>query len=65
MKRNVGTIDRIIRFFVGVVALVGSFIVGSLAWQILLWVVAAVAFISSAFAFSLPYMLFHISAKKK
>lgn len=65
MKRNVGTVDRIIRFIVGVVALVVSFLVGSLTWQIVLWVVAGVMFISSAFAFALPYMLFHISTKKK
>ena len=65
MKSNVGTADRIIRFIVGVVALVVSFLVGSLAWQIVLWVVAAVAFISSALAFSLPYVPFHFSTKRK
>jgi type IV secretory pathway TrbD component len=65
MKRNMGTADRIIRFFVGVAALVASFLVGSLAWQIVLWIVAAIMFVTSAYGICPIYMLFKISTANK
>jgi len=65
MKRNMGMADRVIRFLIGVVALVVSFLVGSLALQIVLWVVAALMFVTSSVGVCPAYMPFHISTKKK
>ncbi|RJO60464.1 MAG: DUF2892 domain-containing protein [Dehalococcoidia bacterium] len=65
MKRNMGTADRVIRFIIGVVALVISFLVSSLALQIVLWVVAALLFVTSSLGVCPAYTLFHISTKKK
>ncbi len=65
MKQNVGTTDRVIRFILGVIALVFSFLVGSLAWQIVLWAVAALMFVTASAGVCPAYMLFHISTRKK
>jgi len=64
MKQNLGKNDRIIRVLLGIAALVGSFYVTTLVWQIVLWVVAAIMLITSAFGFCGIYALFHISTKK-
>lgn len=64
MKKNMGTTDRVIRAIVGIVALVGSFLVPSLAWQLALWVVSALMLITSAMGVCPAYMPFHISTKK-
>jgi hypothetical protein len=42
-----------------------SFLVGSLAWQIALWVVAALLFVVSSLGVCPAYIPFHISTKKK
>jgi len=60
-----GTADRVIRIILGVVALVISILVSSLAWQIVLWAVAALLFVTSSFGVCPAYMPFHISTKKK
>ncbi len=65
MKRNMGTADRVIRFIVGVIALVVSFLVGSLALQIVLWGVAALLFVTSSLGVCPAYIPFHISTEKK
>ena len=65
MKRNMGTADRVIRFIIGVIALVVSFLVGSLAWQIVLWAVAALMFVTSSVGICPAYVPFHISTNKK
>lgn len=65
MKCNMGTADRTIRSLIGLVALVVSFLVGSLAWQIALWVVAGLMFITSAFGICPAYMPFRWSTRKK
>ena len=59
-----GTTDRVIRAIVGIAALVVSFLVPSLAWQIVLWVVSALMLITSAIGVCPAYMPFHISTKK-
>ncbi len=64
MKKNMGTTDRVIRAIVGIAALVVSFLVPSLAWQIVLWVVSALMLITSAIGVCPAYMPFHISTKK-
>ena len=64
MKKNLGTTDRVIRAIVGIAALVVSFLVPSLAWQIVLWVVSALMLITSAIGVCPAYMPFHISTKK-
>ncbi len=63
MKRNMGTTDRV-RAIIGIAALVVSFLVPSLAWQIVLWVVSALMLITSAIGVCPAYMPFHISTKK-
>ncbi len=65
MKCNMGTADRVIRIIIGVVALVVSFLVNSLALQIALWLVAALLFVTSSFGVCPVYIPFHISTKKK
>jgi hypothetical protein len=64
VKKNMGTTDRVIRAIIGIAALVVSFLVPSLAWQIVLWVVSALMLITSAFGVCPAYMPFHISTKK-
>ncbi len=64
MKKNMGTTDRVIRAIVGIAALVVSFLVPSLAWQIVLWVVSALMLITSTIGVCPAYMPFHISTKK-
>ena len=64
MKKNMGTTDRVIRAIVGIAALVVSFLVPSLAWQIVLWVVSALMLITSAIGVCPAYMPFRISTKK-
>ncbi len=65
MKQNMGTADRIIRVVLGVIALVVSFLVPTLAWQIVLWVVAALMFVTASFGVCPAYMPFKFSTKKK
>ena len=65
MKRNMGMADRVIRFIIGVIALVVPFLVGSTALQIVLWVVAALMLVTSYIGISPAYRLFHISTNKK
>jgi hypothetical protein len=65
MKANMGTVDRVVRFVLGVIALVVSFLVSSLALQIVLWVVAALLLVTSSFGVCPAYMPFHFSTKKK
>ena len=66
MKRNMGTVDRVIRFILGVAALVVSFLfIDSPGWQIALWVVALIMLVTSYFGVCPLYMLFHISTIKK
>ncbi len=64
MKKNMGQMDRVIRIFVAILALVVSFIVPSLVAQVLLWVVAAVALVTSSIGTCPAYLPFHISTKK-
>ena len=64
MEKNMGMTDRVIRFVLGIAALVGSFLVPTLTWQIVLWVVAAVLLITSATGVCLLYKPFGISTKK-
>jgi len=65
MKRNMGMADRVIRFIIGVIALVVPFLVGSTALQIVLGVVAVLMLVTSYIGVSPVYMLFHISTNKK
>jgi hypothetical protein len=65
MKRNIGTADRVVRFILGVAALVVSFLVPTLAWQIVLWVLAALLLVTSSTGVCPAYLLFHFSTKKK
>jgi type IV secretory pathway TrbD component len=65
MKRNMGGVDRVIRFIIGVAAIVVSFLVSSTALQIVLWVVAALMLVTSYIGVCPAYMPFHISTKKK
>lgn len=64
MKKNMGMTDRVVRAILGIVALVVSFLVPSLGWQIGLWVVSALMFVTSAMGVCPAYMPFHISTKK-
>jgi hypothetical protein len=66
MKRNMGTTDRVIRFIIGVAALVVSFLwIDSLGWQIALWVVALIMLVTSYVGVCPLYIPFHISTAKK
>jgi hypothetical protein len=62
MKRNEGTVDRIVRIVLGIAALVGAIAVGiGTVWGILLLVVAAVLVVTAAVSFCPLYALFGIS----
>jgi len=66
MKRNMGTADRVIRFIIGVAALLVSFLwVDTLGWQIALWAVALVMLLTSYIGVCPLYIPFHISTIKK
>ena len=64
MKRNMGTVDRVIRFFLGVAAAVACFFVSG-PWQIVLLVVAIILLGTAAYAVCPIYMPFKISTAKK
>ena len=64
MKKNMGSIDRIIRAIGGIVLLVVSFLVPSLAWQIVLWIIAGILLITSSIGICPAYIPFHFSTKK-
>ena len=64
MNKNMGMVDRVIRFVLGIAAIIGSFLVSTLAWQIVLWVIALLLLITSARGVCLLYLPFHISTKK-
>ncbi len=64
MKQNMGKTDRIIRAVVGLLAIIASFLVSTLAWQIVLWVVAAIMLITASLGICLLYLPFHFSTKK-
>ena len=64
MKKNMGSMDRIIRAIGGIVLLIVSFLVPSLAWQIVLWIIAGILLITSSIGICPAYMPFHFSTKK-
>ncbi len=65
MVKNMGGMDRVIRFILGLAVLIVSFLITGLALQIVLWVVAAILLITSYVGTCPAYMPFHFSTKKK
>jgi hypothetical protein len=64
MRQNMGKTDRIIRAVVGLLAIIASFLVSTITWQIVLWVVAAIMLITASLGICLLYLPFHFSTKK-
>jgi hypothetical protein len=65
MNKNVGAIDRVIRFIIGLVLLYGGYYFGiSTIVGIVLIVLGAISFIESLIGFCLIYKIFGISTAK-
>ena len=65
MNKNIGIIDRVIRFIVGLVLLYGGYYFGiSTIVGIVLIVLGAISFIESLIGFCLIYKIFGISTAK-
>ena len=59
MKRNVGTVDMVVRLIVGVVLIAfGLAVEMSTVWQVILFVVAAVAIVTALVRFCPAHALF-------
>lgn len=61
MKRNVGTIDRVIRLIIGLLALGGVFFVNAIWLKVVLGIVGVVMLFTAATGFCALYTLFGIS----
>ncbi|MEO0139512.1 MAG: DUF2892 domain-containing protein [candidate division WOR-3 bacterium] len=61
MKRNVGTVDRVIRVIVGLLAFGGIFFVSTIWLKVLLGIVGIVMLFTAATGFCALYTLFGIS----
>ena len=64
MKQNEGTVDRIIRAVVGLVALYFAYFEVTGAWQIVLYLVAAAGIITAITGYCALYEVLGISTKK-
>ena len=61
MKRNMGTVDRIIRTLVGVAAVAGALLAGATSVVgIVLWVLAAIMLGTAAVGFCPLYAVLHV-----
>ncbi len=61
MKRNIGTVDRVIRVIVGLLALGGIFLVSATWLKVVLGIVGIVMLFTAATGFCGLYTLFGIS----
>jgi hypothetical protein len=62
MKRNEGTVDRVVRAVLGIAALVGAIAVGiGTVWGIALLVVAVLLVVTAAVSFCPLYAVFGVS----
>ncbi|MDN5358227.1 MAG: hypothetical protein PWP76_70 [Candidatus Diapherotrites archaeon] len=64
MKQNVGMVDRVVRAVVGLVALYFAYFEATGAWQIVLYVVAAVGIITALTGYCALYAVLGINTKK-
>jgi uncharacterized membrane protein len=62
--KNEGSLDRVIRLVVGVVAIIAAVSAGG-AWAVVWWVVAALAIITAAVGFCPLYRLVGINTCKR
>ncbi|MCB0872568.1 MAG: DUF2892 domain-containing protein [Actinobacteria bacterium] len=60
MTTNVGTVDRVIRLVVAVLAVIGALSIGG-GLGIVLWIVAALMAVTAAVGFCPPYRLLGIN----
>ena len=60
MTTNVGTVDRVIRLVVAVLAVIGALSIGG-GLRIVLWIVAALMAVTAAVGFCPPYRLLGIN----
>ena len=63
--QNENNVDRIVRFFIGIILAVLAFFAFNGTVQIILYVIAAVALFTSLTGFCLIYKILGISTKKK
>lgn len=69
MKLNVGSTDRLIRLFVGIVLLLLPFVSGAQVFSSVIWtaicvVIGAVLIVTALIRFCPLYLPFHISTRK-
>lgn len=64
MKRNVGTIDRIVRGIIAIVAVILAITIGG-GWGIVFWIVAAVMALTGVVRFCPLWAAFKISTDAK
>jgi uncharacterized membrane protein YkgB len=64
MKTNMGTVDRMIRFIVGLIMLILAFLILFGVWQIVLWVVGGILVLTAIVGICPLYLLFRFSTKK-
>lgn len=66
MKKNMGTIDRLVRFFViGPLSLWGALASGAVAVSVLLYVVAGIMFLTALVGFCPLYALLGIDTRPR
>jgi hypothetical protein len=64
MKKNLGSMDRIIRVILGIAAILVALFITSGIWDIILYVVAAILIITAIVGMCPAYMPFKLSTKK-
>ena len=61
MVKNVGTVDKIVRVIVGILALVGVFLVSGMVLKVILGIVAILMFFTSITGYCALYRVLGIS----
>ncbi len=64
MVKNVGTVDRVIRVFIGVLAAIVAFLVSSTVLKVILAILAIVMFFTAISGYCALYQVFGISTCK-
>ncbi len=65
MKPNVGSTDRLIRYILGILFIIGIFMVAGSFWKILLGVLAVVMFFTATINFCPIWAALRINTHKK
>ncbi len=64
MVKNVGTVDKVIRVFVGVLATIGAFLVSGTVLKVVLAILAIAMFFTAISGYCALYQVFGISTCK-